>query len=133
MWAGKAIMGTINVTDPKQIKGLIDKMIAEKLLKIVEGRRDGKDCLMVVPVNPTEAKEPTFADEVLQALRVCKAEMMTKTEIGDHFHRNKSKKEIDQALAILEKQNLAFRGTTRPDGGGRPIEVWSTNKRLKLS
>lgn len=52
MWAGKAIAPILNLSaedDKRPIKKLIDDLIVRKILKTVEGKRDGKDCLFVVP------------------------------------------------------------------------------------
>jgi hypothetical protein len=61
------------------------------------------------------------ADEVREALRNCQ-EGMTRTEIRDHFNRNKSSDEISHALSLLQTHGLAH-CETEPTGG-RSAERW---------
>lgn len=65
----------------------------------------------------------SVADTILAALR--KRGPMTRTEIRDLFHRNKTEAEIEAVLAVLESKGKV-RKTTRPpeSGKGRPAEVW---------
>ena len=64
MWAGKAIAPIVNLnadSDKRQIKQLIDDLLFRKILKTIEGKRDGKDCLFVVPneMHDVAPVEPT--------------------------------------------------------------------------
>jgi hypothetical protein len=64
--------------------------------------------------------DPT-ADELLRALR-SRPDGMTRTDIRDHFGRNKSSDEIDRSLAVLYDAGSAV---SRKDlTGGRSAEVW---------
>jgi hypothetical protein len=62
------------------------------------------------------------ADEIYRALTSA-TEGLTRKEIRDLFSRNRSKEELDRALATLERFGLA---SQREDSGGpgRPIERW---------
>jgi hypothetical protein len=64
--------------------------------------------------------DPT-ADELLKAL-LARPKGMTRTDIRDHFGRNKSAREIARALDVLTEYGLA-RCTTE-ESGGRPAERW---------
>ncbi|MBI2015311.1 MAG: DUF3987 domain-containing protein [Candidatus Rokubacteria bacterium] len=62
-------------------------------------------------------------DTILEALRA--RGPMTREEIRDLFHRNRSSAEIDAALRVLSEAGKALRSTRPPQGGkGRPAEVW---------
>jgi hypothetical protein len=62
------------------------------------------------------------ADEILRALRQ-RPDGMTRTEIREHFARNKSSAEIERALSVLQEYGLAL--TQREQGEhGRPTERW---------
>ena len=63
------------------------------------------------------------ADEILRLLRD-RPDGLTRTEIRDHFGRNKSGSEIGRALAVLAEYGLA--AVERRETGGRPVEVWRT-------
>jgi hypothetical protein len=62
------------------------------------------------------------ADEIIQALRQ-RPEGMTRTEIREHFSRNKRSAEIERALALLQEYGRA-RMLPESDGPGRPAERW---------
>jgi Bifunctional DNA primase/polymerase, N-terminal/Primase C terminal 1 (PriCT-1) len=67
--------------------------------------------------------DPT-ADRILRALRSAAGSGLNRTEISEHFSKNQTASQIEQALAVLEEQGLARR--TRPDSQkGRPGEVWT--------
>jgi hypothetical protein len=61
------------------------------------------------------------ADAILDALRT-HPEGLSRTELRDLFHRNKSAEQIARALAVLLKYGLASR--ERRETTGRPVEVW---------
>ncbi len=63
----------------------------------------------------------TTADSILGKLRQSPAGM-TRTDIRDHFARNKTTTEIDQALQLLVNNSLVY--PTKVDTGGRPGERW---------
>ena len=62
------------------------------------------------------------ADEIRRLLRAQPAGL-TRTELRDHFGRNKSAAEIGRALAVLAEYGLAV-PERRESGRGRPVEVW---------
>ena len=62
-----------------------------------------------------------MADELRRVLRA-RPEGMTRTELRDHFGRNRTASEIGRALAVLAEYGLA--GQERRESGGRPVEVW---------
>ena len=64
-----------------------------------------------------------LADELLRALRDAGAHGMSRTDIRDHFKRNKSAADIGHALKLLAQQGLATRTTEQT--GSRPLERWS--------
>jgi len=64
------------------------------------------------------------ADEVLRELRN-RAEGITRTEIREHFSRNKSSAEIGRALRVLQEYGLARLERGREEEGQRrPTERW---------
>ena len=65
------------------------------------------------------------ADELLRALRGHQVGM-TRTEIRDHFGRNKSSAEIGRALAVLSEYGLAKSFQQETDG--RTAEVWACTR-----
>jgi hypothetical protein len=69
--------------------------------------------------------DPT-ADEILKALRAA-ATGLTRTDIRDHFRRNKQEGEITRALYLLHQKGLAR--FERQETGGRPIERWVATSR----
>jgi hypothetical protein len=69
-----------------------------------------------------EATGNPLADELLDALRNAGSEGLSRTEIRDHFSRNRSADEIDEALRTLEESDSAYRETVST--AGRPIERW---------
>jgi hypothetical protein len=64
--------------------------------------------------------DPT-ADEILSLLRGSQ-EGVTRSELNDHFKRNKSSAEIGRALAVLQSHGLAR--AEQQVTGGRPAGVW---------
>ena len=62
------------------------------------------------------------ADEILRALREC-PDGMTRTEIREHFGRNKRSGETERALRVLQDHGLARMEREQP-GHGRPAERW---------
>jgi uncharacterized protein DUF3987 len=62
------------------------------------------------------------ADSLLRELRTRGATGMTKTEIRDYFQRHKSGEEIDRALTLLERLDLAVRWPEPT--GGRTATRW---------
>ncbi len=62
-----------------------------------------------------------FADELLRVLRG-RPEGMTRTEIRDHFGRNKPAAQVDRALAFLLEHGLVR--MEKEETGGRPAERW---------
>lgn len=69
-----------------------------------------------------EALGDPVADEVLAALRAAPSGL-TRSELRDHFGRNRSSEAIGRALASLAVQQLAT--GTREGTGGRPAERWT--------
>jgi hypothetical protein len=70
-----------------------------------------------------EALGDPLADEILQALRT-KPEGMTRTDISNHFGRNKNAAQIMRALKLLAEQGLAC--WEKQDTEGRSAEVWKS-------
>jgi hypothetical protein len=62
------------------------------------------------------------ADEIMNALKQ-RPEGITRTEIREHFNRNKSSSEIARALNLLQEYGRA-RMESESDGPGRPAERW---------
>lgn len=62
------------------------------------------------------------ADALLAALRPRGPEGLTRTQIRDHFGRNKGAADIERALSLLASLGLAERAERST--GGRPAEVW---------
>ena len=67
-----------------------------------------------------DATGDAMADDILWALQTAGAKGMTRTEIRDHFGRNKKSERVNQALALLLRSNRV-RGE-REVTGGRPSE-----------
>ena len=63
--------------------------------------------------------DPT-ADAIVELLRA-RPEGVTRTEVSDHFGRNKSKAQIDAAIALAQSGGLLR--SERRETGGRPVEV----------
>ena len=63
------------------------------------------------------------ADAILAALRSA-PNGMSRDELGQLFHWNKSAALIGDALASLERRGLARRSRSKPNGRGRPTETW---------
>jgi Protein of unknown function (DUF3987) len=68
-----------------------------------------------------EALGDPIVDTMLSALRVSE-HGLTRTEISTLFGRNKPAAEIERALALLRRQQLAF--CEREESAGRTIERW---------
>lgn len=68
-----------------------------------------------------------LADEILRLLRD-HPNGLTKGDIGDHFHRHRSKTQLGRALALLLEHGLVTR--TKEPTGGRPLERWRAMSRL---
>ena len=62
------------------------------------------------------------ADEILRALRE-RPDGLTRSDIRDHFGRNKRSGEIDRALNMLQEYGRAHPATEKT-GQGRPAERW---------
>jgi hypothetical protein len=62
-----------------------------------------------------------MADEIRRVLR-SRSDGITRTELRDHFGRNRAAAEIGRALAVLAEYGLA--ALERRESGGRPVEVW---------
>jgi hypothetical protein len=60
------------------------------------------------------------ADTILDALR--QSGRLTRTQTRDLFARNRNTDQIQEALGMLERGNLAKRGSRGT--GGRPEEYW---------
>jgi len=77
------------------------------------------------------------ADELLRALR-SEPEGLTRTQITNHFGRNRGAREIARALGVLLEYGLVRREQSS-SGAGRPAEVWTakiayeTNERNEVS
>jgi hypothetical protein len=65
------------------------------------------------------------ADEILRVLRE-RPEGVTRTELMQHFARNRSSEQIGRALAVLAKGHFASSTVERT--GGRPAERWSATR-----
>jgi hypothetical protein len=64
------------------------------------------------------------ADEILESLRACAPEGMTRTDISGLFGRNLPARRIGAALRDLEARHLIFKEKGEHDGPGRPPEYW---------
>jgi hypothetical protein len=62
-----------------------------------------------------------LADEILALLRASPGGL-TRSQLQDHFSRNRSAEQISRALALLAEHRLAVQETVQT--GGRPAEVW---------
>jgi hypothetical protein len=67
------------------------------------------------------------ADKLLEALRDSE-EGMTRTQIRDLFGRNKKPEDLQRVLGLLQDTGKAYAVKEKPDGGGRPSEVWWVNE-----
>jgi hypothetical protein len=65
--------------------------------------------------------DPT-ADEIWTTAKE-RPQGITRTDVSDMFSRNKKRREIERALAVLEEAGR-LRRETRPTERGRPAEVW---------
>ncbi|MBT9168573.1 MAG: hypothetical protein DDT19_01920 [Syntrophomonadaceae bacterium] len=64
------------------------------------------------------------ADEILRVIRHGGAEGLTRTDISNHFGRNKSAETIGRALSLLAERGLITCVKFPSGGGGRPAERW---------
>ena len=64
------------------------------------------------------------ADDILKALRAAGPKGMNRTQIRDLFQRHRSAEQIEQALALLAKRNLA--SSRAEETGGRSAAVWTS-------
>jgi len=64
-----------------------------------------------------------LADEILKALRN-KREGLTRTEMRDHFGRNRKAEDIERALGVLAEYGLAELIREQEGKEGRPPECW---------
>jgi hypothetical protein len=72
--------------------------------------------------------DPT-ADALLEALRAALPGEMSRKEVSDHFGRNKNASELQRAMGVLVRQNLATTRTDKAGGPGRPPEYWKAIER----
>jgi hypothetical protein len=64
-----------------------------------------------------------YADRILQALKVAGKTGLTKTQISYNvFTRNVTQFELDEALRLIHRLNLAYRTEEKPNG--RAVERW---------
>ncbi len=68
------------------------------------------------------------ADEILQALTEA-PQGMTRTEIRNHFGRNRGAPEVNHALGLLSEKHLAE--SRKEETGGRPVERWFASAMAK--
>jgi hypothetical protein len=69
-----------------------------------------------------------IADEIMAEL-TARPTGMTRTDIREHFQHNRSSEQIAQALALLQRNNLAYCAEEAPkDGGKRPASRWFARK-----
>jgi hypothetical protein len=69
------------------------------------------------------------ADEVRAALQQAAPGWLSRTEISDVLHRNRSADEITRALGLLAEHGCVTRRTV--ETGGRPREEWASTKEAK--
>jgi hypothetical protein len=71
-----------------------------------------------------DALGDSTADEILREIRN-HPQGMTRTQIRDHFNRNKSAAELGRALGVLQEYGLARMERTREgEGDTKPTERW---------
>jgi len=70
--------------------------------------------------------DPT-ADDLLRALRAA-PDGLTRSEMREHFGRNKSSAEITRALGVLARQGIAHLVVEKQDVAGRPTERWRAGR-----
>jgi hypothetical protein len=70
-----------------------------------------------------DALGDAVADEILHMLRAIAPNSMTRTDIYNAFDRHKTSANIQQALAVLLRQQLVT--YAKEDTPGRPVERWS--------
>jgi len=63
------------------------------------------------------------ADEILRVLRAT-PQGLSRTDLRDHFQRNKSAEEITRALGVLQEAGLARVDKRRAENAIRPTEIW---------
>jgi len=74
-----------------------------------------------------ESMGDPVADEIQKALKA-NPEGMTRTDISNHFGRNKQASQIGRALSLLSENGLVYCRKEMPEYGGRPVEKWFLNK-----
>ena len=75
-------------------------------------------------LRPDEKRQPPHA-VILRALRRAGADDMARTEISNLFERNRSARNLQQALEIIVETGEARASRGLPGRrGGRPLEVW---------
>lgn len=67
------------------------------------------------------------ADEIQKALKA-NPEGMTRTDISNHFGRNKQTSQIGRALNLLSENGLVYCKKELLPTGGRPVQRWILNK-----
>jgi hypothetical protein len=67
------------------------------------------------------------ADEIKIALQKAGLKGMTRTEISNHFGRNKQSHDINRVLNLLSARGLVY-AEKDPGTGGRPVERWFINR-----
>jgi hypothetical protein len=71
------------------------------------------------------------ADEILRQLQ-CQPQGLTRTEIREHFNRNKSASEIERALGVLQEHALArMDRRIEQEGQIRPTERWFATAQVR--
>ncbi len=71
----------------------------------------------------TALGDPT-ADEIQRVLRAAGTRGMTRTDLSNHFRRNRDAAEIGRALGVLEESGLARSEKAATGEQGRPEERW---------
>ena len=71
-----------------------------------------------------ESAGDPVCDRILQALQEAGSDGLSRTDISGLFERNKSAKEIAQALKVLIAAGRVRREVTHTTGKGRPLELW---------
>jgi hypothetical protein len=67
------------------------------------------------------------ADLILDALRKNKQQGLSRTDIRDLFSKNLTAPRIERALLVLTKNKKARCESAKPNGAGRPREMWFAN------
>jgi len=100
---------------------LLDKSMTIKPEHLIAAIAVWNYCAASVKHIFQDATGNKIANEILNLLN-SNPDGVPKTQIHNHFSRNRTKLEVDEALEILNQQELAhFKQNTT---GGRPVEVW---------